>query len=162
MDDARDTRIVFTGAAVDETRKPNQARSYAELLYGHDWLARARTAGGECPQKKPSPQTPYKENLSLSGKGKGEGKGENAREEGEGKGEAARRPAYGYEDIMDERRDAVELALATLRIPRKNVRDGRRYNNAHILRWSLRRVGEEAFRETVWRQLRENETDGLP
>jgi hypothetical protein len=63
---------------------------------------------------------------------------------------------------MDERRDAVELALAVLRIPRTNVRDGRRYNNARILRWSLRRVGEEAFRETLWRQLRENEADGLP
>ena len=63
---------------------------------------------------------------------------------------------------MDERRDAVELALAALRIPRTNARGGRLYNNARILRWSLSRIGEEAFRETIWQQLRENETDGLP
>ena len=171
MENTKDTRNMFTGDAVDETRKPKRARSFAELLYGPDWRAKTRTATGEDPQKKPSPQTPYKENLSLSGKGEGKGK-ENLSLSGKGegkenlslsgKGEAARRSEYGYEDIMDERCDAVELALAALRIPRTNVRNGKRYNNARILRWSLGRVGEETFRETLWRQLRENETDGLP
>lgn len=159
MENTKDTRNVFAGDAVDETRKPKRARSFAELLYGPDWRAKTRTATGEDPQKKPSPQTPYKENLTLSGKGEGKGK-ENLSLSG--KGEAARRSEYGYEDIMDERCDAVELALAALRIPRTNVRNGKRYNNARILRWSLGRVGEETFRETLWRQLRENETDGLP
>ena len=62
-----DNRIVFAENAVDETRKPNPARSYAELLYGRDWRVKAGivAAGGEGQQKKPSPKTPYKENLSL-------------------------------------------------------------------------------------------------
>ena len=63
---------------------------------------------------------------------------------------------------MDVRRDAVEVALTALRIPRMNIVGGRSFNNARILRWSLERVGEDAFREAVWRQLRENASDGEP
>ena len=138
-----------------------QTRSYAELLYGTQWT------DPDGRQKKPSPHTPYKENLSLSREGKG--KGENARASGKGeadirqlagKGEAGR--SLEWEDVMDPRRDAVELAIAALRIPHVNVMDGKRYNNARILRWSLDRVGEEAFRRTLWEQLRENGIDGLP
>ena len=154
-----------------EDRKMTKTRSYAELLYGTGWSVQNEGLDGR--KKKPSPQTPYKENLSLSREGKGEGEGKNARMEGEGKGEVDVRQFFGkgegeadgplaYEDIMDPRRDAVGLALAALRIPRVNVRDGKLFNNARILRWTLARVGETAFRETLWRQLRENETDGLP
>ena len=144
-----------------------KTRSYAELLYGTEWPAGAGGPDGR--QKKPSPHTPYKENLSLSREGEGEGKDARAEGEGEvdfrqlagkGAGEAGGGLVYG--DVMDPRRDAVELALAALRIPRVNVADGRRFNNARLLRWTLGRVGETAFRETLWRQLRENESDGLP
>ena len=92
----------------------------------------------------------------------GEGKGEVDVRQFFGKGEGEADGPLAYEDIMDTRRDAVGLALAALRIPRVNVRDGKLFNNARILRWTLARVGETAFRETLWRQLRENETDGLP
>ena len=41
--------------------------------------------------------------------------------------------------------------------------DGRTYNNARLMRWFLRRTGdEEAFRELVYRQWRENLVDGWP
>ena len=40
--------------------------------------------------------------------------------------------------------------------------DGRHYNNARILRWALRQMGEREFRELVYLQWRENEIDGLP
>ena len=55
----------------------------------------------------------------------------------EGKGEGEADGPLAYEDIMDPRRDAVGLALAALRIPRVNVREGKLFNNARILRWTL-------------------------
>ena len=54
---------------------------YAELLYGAKWT------DPDGRQKKPSPHTPYKENLSLSREGEGKGESREGRGAGEGKGE---------------------------------------------------------------------------
>ena len=59
------------------------------------------------------------------------------------------------------RNDPVQMALIALGIPAEGTgTDGRRYNNAAIMRWYLRRLGEENFRELVYRQWRENMIDG--
>ena len=58
--------------------------------------------------------------------------------------------------IMDPTYDAVQIALLVLRIP--EVTPG--YNNARIMRWALRIIGEEEFRDLVYRQWRENALDG--
>ena len=64
---------------------------------------------------------------------------------------------------MDPALDPVQVAMLTLRIPRISTdANGREYNNARIMRWALVRIGEEAFRELVYQQWRENEIDGLP
>ena len=58
--------------------------------------------------------------------------------------------------IMDPAYDAVQVALLVLRIP--EVTPG--YNNARLMRWALRNIGEEEFRDLVYRQWRENALDG--
>ncbi len=59
------------------------------------------------------------------------------------------------------RNDPVQMALIALGIPAEGTgTNGRRYNNAAIMRWYLRRLGEENFRELVYRQWRENMIDG--
>ena len=67
-------------------------------------------------------------------------------------------------DMGDGRRnDPVQMAMVALRIPKTSQdRDGRTYNNARLMRGAVSRFGEEAFRETVYRQWRENEVDGYP
>ena len=58
--------------------------------------------------------------------------------------------------IMDPAYDAVQVALLVLHIPETTPG----YNNARIMRWALRNIGEEEFRDLVYRQWRENTLDG--
>ena len=58
--------------------------------------------------------------------------------------------------IMDPTYDAVQVALLVLHIPETTPG----YNNARMMRWALRIVGEEEFRDLVYRQWRENALDG--
>ena len=58
--------------------------------------------------------------------------------------------------IMDPTYDAVQVALLVLHIPETTPG----YNNARIMRWALRNIGEEEFRDLVYRQWRENALDG--
>ena len=64
---------------------------------------------------------------------------------------------HGY-NAQGTRYDAVQTALYALGIPLES--NGR--NNASILRWHLRRIGEENFRQIVYEQWRENQIDGAP
>lgn len=57
---------------------------------------------------------------------------------------------------------SVELALATLRIPRINTENGRTYNNARLLRKVREQIGDDVFREVLIQQLHENDCDGEP
>ena len=75
-----------------------------------------------------------------------------------------RRPLVDAKFILDGyspegiRYDAVQTAMVALDIP--PVSNGR--NNARILRYHLRRMDEETFRQIVYQQWRENSIDGLP
>ena len=124
------------------------------------------------------PTTPYKENRTRtrtgSGSGTGSGTGTGARARG------ASRPGSGSVDfvkvkgtgtavkidrnfILDETHDPVQVALVVLRIPKASIgANGREYNNASIMRWYVRAIGEEAFRQLLYRQWRENAIDGEP
>ena len=64
---------------------------------------------------------------------------------------------HGY-NALGLRYDAVQTALYVLGIPL--LSNG--YNNAKVLRWHLRRLGEETFRQLVYDQWRENDIDGAP
>jgi len=82
---------------------------------------------------------------------------------GKGKGKVTSRPTVDAELILHGyhehgRYDAVETALLALGIPA--TIPGR--NHALILRWHLRRLGEENFRQIVYEQWRENKIDGVP
>ena len=83
---------------------------------------------------------------------------------GTGKGTAPRHIAVSAKFILDGynaqglRYDPVETAMAVFRIPKTS--NGR--NNARILRWHVRRLGEETFRQLVYDQWRENAIDGAP
>ena len=63
---------------------------------------------------------------------------------------------HGYHE--QGRYDAVQTTLYVFRVP--TVSNG--YNNARILRYYLRRLGEENFRQIVYQQWRENDVDGEP
>ena len=83
---------------------------------------------------------------------------------GTGKGTAPRHIAVSAKFILDGynaqglRYDPVETAMAVFRIPK--ISNGR--NNARILRWHVRRLGEETFRQLIYDQWRENAIDGAP
>ena len=83
---------------------------------------------------------------------------------GTGTGTTPRRIAVNAEFILHGynaqglRYDPVETAMAIFRIPK--ISNGR--NNARILRWHVRRLGEETFRQIVYDQWRENNIDGGP
>ena len=71
--------------------------------------------------------------------------------------------------ILDGRRedgtrnDPVSVALVALRLPKiATYPDGRSYNNARLMRWYLKQIGEDAFRELLHQQWRENAVDGDP
>ena len=83
---------------------------------------------------------------------------------GPGTGTAPRRIRIDAEFILEGynaqglRYDPVETAMAIFRIPK--ISNGR--NNAKILRWHVRKLGEETFRQLVYDQWRENAIDGAP
>ena len=83
---------------------------------------------------------------------------------GTGTGTTLRRIAVNAEFILHGynaqglRYDPVETAMAIFHIPK--ISNGR--NNARILRWHVRRLGEETFRQIVYDQWRENNIDGGP
>ena len=120
------------------------------------------------------PNTPLKENRTRTSTGTGTGTGQNARARvGESPGpgpvdvgksnDGVQRVPISYDLIMDESHDPVQIALLVLRIPKKSIgSDGRRYNNARIIRWYVSRIGEQFFRELVYQQWRENVIDGVP
>ena len=64
---------------------------------------------------------------------------------------------HGYNE-QGLRYDAVQTALYVLGIPLYS--NG--YNNAKVLRYHLRRLGEDTFRQLVYDQWRENDIDGSP
>ena len=85
------------------------------------------------------------------------------RSSGTGTGASLSRPTidsklilHGYHE--QGRYDAVQTTLYVFRVP--TVSNG--YNNARILRYYLRRLGEENFRQIVYQQWRENDVDGEP
>ena len=59
--------------------------------------------------------------------------------------------------------DPVNTALKVLGIPKFSTSaSGKPYNNARLMRWAMRIIGEEWFRELVYRQWCENRCDGAP
>ena len=57
---------------------------------------------------------------------------------------------------MNPAYDPVQIALLVLGIPK--LTPG--HNNARLMRWAIRTIGEEVFRDLVYRQWRENSLDG--
>ena len=64
---------------------------------------------------------------------------------------------HGY-NAQGLRYDPVETAMVVLGIPKES--NG--YHNARILRYYVRRLGEDSFRDLVYQQWRENSIDGTP
>ena len=140
-------------------------------------------------EKELSPQTPYKEKESQKENsavpvpviarartyaGAGAGAGAAAQPTragavdfrhaiGAGAGTASRSTRINRDLIMDASHDPVQVAMLALRIPQTSTgSDGTTFNNARMMRWALRRIGEQRFRELVYMQWRENEIDGKP
>lgn len=60
------------------------------------------------------------------------------------------------------RNDPVQMAMIALKLPAVGALNGHRYNHPAIMRWYVRRMGEEEFRQLVYLQWRENCIDGQP
>ena len=76
---------------------------------------------------------------------------------------AARRVKIDRDFILFAEYDPVSIALKTLGIPKISTDEtGRQYNNARLMRWAIRIIGEDWFRELVYRQWCENRCDGKP
>ena len=76
---------------------------------------------------------------------------------------AAKRVKVDCDFILHAPYDPVSLALSVLGIPKiSESESGRRYNNARLMRWAIRIIGEDWFRELVYRQWCENRCDGRP
>ena len=125
------------------------------------------------------PTPPYREkpypNPNGKGKGKGEGQGQDARaceasRQGQGQvgirqtnGQGKGRVRIDRNLFFDPLYDPVQIALLALGIPQRHTAsNGKTYNHARIMRWYLRQIGEENFRELAYRQWRENVVDGEP
>ena len=75
----------------------------------------------------------------------------------------AKRVKVDCDFILHAPYDPVSLALSVLGIPKiSESESGRRYNNARLMRWAIRIIGEDWFRELVYRQWCENRCDGRP
>ena len=125
------------------------------------------------------PTPPYREKPYPNPNGKGKGQGEG---QGQGQGaracEASRQGQVGIRQtngqgkgrvridrnlFFDPLYDPVQIALLALGIPQRHTAsNGKTYNHARIMRWYLRQIGEENFRELAYRQWRENVVDGEP
>ena len=121
------------------------------------------------------PTPPYRENRTRtrtgSGKGSGSGAGARACEASRsGSGTVGIRQTKSSGSVpvcrdlfFDPRYDPVQVTLLALRIPPAGPgANGEPYNNARIMRWYLRQIGDENFRELAYRQWRENAVDGEP
>ena len=76
---------------------------------------------------------------------------------------AANRIKVDRDFILFAEYDPVSIALKTLGIPKISTDEtGRQYNNARLMRWAIRIIGEDWFRELVYRQWCENRCDGKP
>ena len=76
---------------------------------------------------------------------------------------AAKRVKVDRDFILYGEFDPVNTALLVLGIPKfSESASGRRYNNARLMRWAMGIIGEEWFRELVYRQWCENRCDGAP
>ena len=76
---------------------------------------------------------------------------------------AARRVKIDRDFILFAEYDPVSIALKTLGIPKISTDEtGRQYNNARLMRWAIRIIGEDWFRELVYLQWCENRCDGKP
>ena len=76
---------------------------------------------------------------------------------------AARRVKIDRDFILFAEYDPVSIALKTLGIPKISTDEtSRQYNNARLMRWAIRIIGEDWFRELVYRQWCENRCDGKP
>ena len=86
----------------------------------------------------------------------------NASRSGSGSG-AANRVKVDRDFILYGEFDPVNTALQILGIPKMSLgTSGKPYNNARLMRWAMRIIGEEWFRELVYRQWCENRCDGAP
>jgi hypothetical protein len=75
----------------------------------------------------------------------------------------AKRVKVDRDFIMYSQFDPVSIALKVLGIPKLTTApNGKLYNNARIMRWAIRIIGEEWFRELIYRQWCENRCDGAP
>jgi hypothetical protein len=75
----------------------------------------------------------------------------------------AKRVKVDRDFIMYSQFDPVSIALKVLGIPKLTTApSGKLYNNARIMRWAIRIIGEEYFRELIYRQWCENRCDGAP
>jgi hypothetical protein len=75
----------------------------------------------------------------------------------------AKRVKIDRDFILFAEYDPVSIALKTLGIPKISTDEtGRQYNNARLMRWAIRIIGEDWFRELVYRQWCENRCDGKP
>ena len=121
------------------------------------------------------PTPPYRENRTRtrtgSGKGSGSGTGARACEASRsGSGTVGIRQTKSSGSVpvsrdlfFDPRYDPVQVTLLALGIPPAGTgANGEPYNNARIMRWYLRQIGDESFRELAYRQWRENVVDGEP
>ena len=76
---------------------------------------------------------------------------------------AASRIKVDRDFILYSEFDPVNTALKVLGIPKFSTSaSGKPYNNARLMRWAMRIIGEEWFRELVYRQWCENRCDGAP
>ena len=74
---------------------------------------------------------------------------------------AARRVKIDRDFILYAEFDPVAIAMQVLGIPKlSTTASGKPYNNPRLMRWALRIIGEEWFRELVYRQWCENRCDG--
>ena len=81
---------------------------------------------------------------------------------GSGSG-AANRIKVDRDFILYSEFDPVAIAMQVLGIPKlSTTASGKPYNNARLMRWTLRIIGEEWFRELIYRQWCENRCDGRP
>ena len=111
----------------------------------------ARAQGDSSPLGSGSGTVDVLGSVFRSGSGTGSGPG------------AAKRVKVDRDFILYGEFDPVNTALLVLGIPKfSESASGRRYNNARLMRWAMGIIGEEWFRELVYRQWCENRCDGAP
>jgi len=129
--------------------KENKGRNYIFTEPGPGHIAHTRAhAQGTPPSKSPGPG-PVKTDVESPGPGPSQSRRRIRID--------AELILHGY-NAQGLRYDPVETAMVVLGIPK--VSNG--YHNARIMRYYVRLLGEDAFREIVYQQWRENSVDGKP